>query len=154
MIGIYKITNPNGQVYIGQSTNIIARIYSHKFQSEKNTLIMRSIKKYGYENHVFEILELCKLEELYIKERNWQEFYFENSLNMIKTKPVLKVLRARQTSKNKRKEAKNKRYVLCLNTGIFYNTPKEASEAYVMSETVLRRHLHGRRLLKIPLIYV
>lgn len=30
MIGIYKITNPNGKVYIGQSIDLERRLYYYK----------------------------------------------------------------------------------------------------------------------------
>jgi excinuclease UvrABC nuclease subunit len=33
MVGIYKITNPNGKVYIGQAINIDKRIQKYKWIS-------------------------------------------------------------------------------------------------------------------------
>ena len=36
MVGIYKITNPSGKIYIGQSVNIDNRISSYKNLKCKN----------------------------------------------------------------------------------------------------------------------
>jgi len=59
VIGIYSITSPSGRVYIGQSTNIYERWFSHRKRSAKNScpVIFKSILKYGYEKHSFEILQ-------------------------------------------------------------------------------------------------
>jgi group I intron endonuclease len=62
MVGIYKITNPEGKIYIGYSREIEIRWKSYEnvnFQS--NTLLKESLKKYGYKNHLFEILEEIEL---------------------------------------------------------------------------------------------
>jgi len=69
--GIYKITNPKGKIYIGQSINIEKRWYSYKSPDLRcmGIKVYNSIKKYGIENHKMEILETCepsKLKELEI----------------------------------------------------------------------------------------
>ena len=68
MIGIYKITNPKGKIYIGQSVNIEKRWNRYKNLIPKDCigqpLIYRSLIKYGVKNHIFEIIELCNKEEL------------------------------------------------------------------------------------------
>lgn len=57
MTGIYKITTPSNYVYIGQSVNIKKRWNDHKWPTKRSvSLIGRSIKKYGYKNHSFELL--------------------------------------------------------------------------------------------------
>jgi hypothetical protein len=64
MVGIYKITNPEGKSYIGLSREIEVRWNSYKnMQFQSNTLLKESIKKYGYENHIFEIIEEVELSE-------------------------------------------------------------------------------------------
>jgi group I intron endonuclease len=78
--GIYKINNPKGSIYIGQSKNIDERISRYKkLQCCKSQhLLYRSFLKYGIENHVFEILEkgdftnneLNDLESNYIRQYN------------------------------------------------------------------------------------
>jgi len=88
-IGIYKITSPNNKIYIGQSVDIYKRWnYHKKLYSNDSPKLYYSLKKYGSENHIFEILETCKINELNIKERFWQEFFnsIEIGLNCVYTK--------------------------------------------------------------------
>ena len=63
--GIYKITNPNGKVYIGQSIDIYNRLKSYyKVRCNGQVKIYRSLIKYGVENHTFEIIKECNRHEL------------------------------------------------------------------------------------------
>lgn len=57
MIGIYKITNPKGKVYIGQSWDIKdrKRVYQ-RCECKGQQKIYNSIKKYGWKNHIHEIV--------------------------------------------------------------------------------------------------
>jgi group I intron endonuclease len=76
MIGIYKITNPNNKMYIGQSTNIFTRWKAYKkLKCKDQPSLFFSLQKYGPENHKFEILEICAPEELDIKEIYWGKYY-------------------------------------------------------------------------------
>ena len=78
--GIYKIENPNGSIYIGQSVDIHYRWYEYKSIScEGQTRLHNSLKKHGIENHKFEILEECSREMLNEREIYWIQFY--NSFN-------------------------------------------------------------------------
>lgn len=91
MIGIYKITSPTGKIYIGQSTNIKSRLTRYKnmsIKTEGQPKIWRSLKKYGSENHKFEVLHECTIELLNVLERKYQEIYdsVENGLNCVYTK--------------------------------------------------------------------
>jgi group I intron endonuclease len=89
MIGIYKITNPNNKVYIGQSVNIKERLKKYKkIQCNTQIKIFNSLNKYGVENHTFEVIEECSIELLNERERYWQDYYnvLENGLNCILTK--------------------------------------------------------------------
>lgn len=90
MIGIYKITNINGKVYVGQSVNIInrQRYYRNPNSCKNQTKLNNSINKYGWVNHVFEIIEECDIDQLNIRERYWQEYYnaIEGGLNCRLTK--------------------------------------------------------------------
>lgn len=80
MIGIYKITNPNGKVYIGQTVNFDKRMYAYKRNHCKDQpAIYNSLIKYGFENHKVDILEQCDVLELNNRERFYQDFY--NSVN-------------------------------------------------------------------------
>lgn len=70
MIGIYKITNSKGAIYIGQAVNIERRKKDYSRAGCKSQRkIYNSIKKYGWENHTFEILIECNREELNKYER-------------------------------------------------------------------------------------
>lgn len=76
MIGIYKITSPSNKIYIGQAKNINRRFYEYSILHCKNQIrLYRSLKKYGVENHIFEIVEKCLESELNERERYWQEYY-------------------------------------------------------------------------------
>lgn len=70
IIGIYKITSPTGKIYIGQSVNIHRRWKEYKYPKIEHYdyKLYNSLKKYGYENHVFEIICECTKEELNDKE--------------------------------------------------------------------------------------
>jgi len=74
--GIYKITNPKGAIYIGQSKNIEKRIvYYRNYICESQPKLYNSLKAWGFENHFIEIIEECIEEELNCRERHWQDFY-------------------------------------------------------------------------------
>lgn len=76
-IGIYKITSPSGKIYIGQSIDIENRQKMYRLMHCKyQTKIYNSIKKYGWENHFFEIIHECSQEEL-----NELEKYYINLFN-------------------------------------------------------------------------
>ena len=56
MIGIYKIINPKGKVYIGQSWDIVDRRKRYnRLACKKQVKLYNSIKKYGWNNHIFEV---------------------------------------------------------------------------------------------------
>jgi group I intron endonuclease len=72
MVSIYKITSPSGKIYIGSTINLKDRIYRYKTNRVKNQIkISRSIEKYGWENHIFEVIFKCDL-----KDRNFYENKF------------------------------------------------------------------------------
>ena len=85
--GIYKITNPEGKIYIGLSKNVILRWSHYKNGSSmgSNSLLKNSLKKYGYEKHIFEIKEYIESQSnltdqqngkiLRERERYWINFY-------------------------------------------------------------------------------
>jgi group I intron endonuclease len=90
--GIYKIENPKGSIYIGQSKNIDERLSRYKkLQCCKFQLLLyRSFLKYGIENHTFEVLEkgeftkedLNKLEKEYIVKYNSYRKLNKKGLNL------------------------------------------------------------------------
>ena len=74
IIGIYKITcTVNNKIYIGQSIDLLTRLYAHKSRLKKNkhenTYLQEEWNEYGEKNFIFEIVEECSAEELESKER-------------------------------------------------------------------------------------
>lgn len=76
IIGIYKISSPSGKIYIGQSLDINYRFTRYKrYYTSGQKKLFASLKKYGADNHIFEIIEECKIDIILIRERYWQDFY-------------------------------------------------------------------------------
>jgi len=85
--GIYKITNPKGRIYIGQSIDIQKRKNRYKNNSCKTqTRLCRSILKYGFDKHKFEIIDYCDPKDLNEREAYYIDLYQcfenENGLNL------------------------------------------------------------------------
>jgi group I intron endonuclease len=86
MIGIYKIINPKGKIYIGQSINIDRRFKEYKkLQCNQSIKLYNSLKKYSPENHIFEIIEECSVEQLSDKEEFYIK-YFNSHINGLNIK--------------------------------------------------------------------
>ena len=71
---IYKLTFPNGKMYIGQTTKTLAeRIKGHNIDSHKAKYpVHKAIKSFGIENVKSEIIEYCDTqEELDEREQYW-----------------------------------------------------------------------------------
>jgi group I intron endonuclease len=74
MIGIYKITNPKGKIYIGQTIDFDRRVYQYKMLNcKEQPKLYNSLKKYGYDNHRFELIFQCF--ECYLT--HWERYYQE-----------------------------------------------------------------------------
>lgn len=104
--GIYKIISPSGRIYIGQSVCLKSRLsyYKRKDRSKEQPRLKRSLEKYGYENHILEVVEFCDIELLNERERYWQEFYEvtgKNGLNCLLTKTSDKPLQHSEETKKK-----------------------------------------------------
>ena len=72
IIGIYKITSPSNKVYIGQSVNVKKRWCSYDERTAGPHLI-NSFNKYGFDNHIFEVIEECSIEHLNERETHWKQ---------------------------------------------------------------------------------
>lgn len=73
---VYKITNPKGKVYIGQSIQYQRRKSNYKgLNCKSQTKLYNSLKKYGYENHIFDIIEECPPDILGKREKHWKTHY-------------------------------------------------------------------------------
>ena len=86
MVGIYKITNPKGKVYIGQSINLEERKshYKNPLPYRVGPKLLNSLKKYGFENHSYHIIEYCTPLNLNSREIYWIKYYncVEDGLNI------------------------------------------------------------------------
>ena len=173
MIGIYKITNPLGEVYIGQSRNIKNRFATHKYFFNKNGSkwgkLYSSFEKYGINNHVFEIIAECIASELHSLELVYQNKYnsIENGLNSVLNKGIKgknqysinarknmsnsaigKVLSndtiERMKSIRQGKDNPNSKIILDIANGIYYETLKELAILINMQPTRLSMILNNR----------
>lgn len=77
--GIYRITNPEKQSYIGQSKDIFARWGNTIKKSSGSYLLAKSFEKFGVKNHSFDILEECKPENLHKEERKHKVSFIEKN---------------------------------------------------------------------------
>jgi group I intron endonuclease len=172
MIGIYKITNPKGESYIGQSTNIKNRFASHKYAFKKGKnkwgKLTVSFKKHGIENHSFEILETCEKHILNEKELFWQKKYdsIKNGLNCVLNKEKGKNKYSKESRLLMSKKAKikvftdthrknmsknrqgslngNSKIILDFDTGVYYTTMKEAEKVFNISHGKMSSMLNGK----------
>ena len=87
--GIYKIVNPNNNIYIGASNDILKRWnvdYKYICNVKSQKLLHSSFKKYGIKNHIFEIIEECDKKILFEREIYWINYYnsYKKGLNLTK----------------------------------------------------------------------
>ena len=76
MVTIYKITSPTGRIYIGQTTNLKLRVRDYKRNTCKlQTKLYASLRKYGFNQHKFEIIEKVELVSGNEREIHWIAFY-------------------------------------------------------------------------------
>jgi len=82
--GIYCIRNlENGKIYIGKSNDIKIRWGNHKrllkIGKHDNIYLQRAWNKYGEVNFIFEVLEICEIELLSIREIYYVALYDSNN---------------------------------------------------------------------------
>lgn len=84
--GIYKWTSPSSRIYVGQSKQLTQRKEWYNgtgINYASMPKLKRSFKKYGVENHIYEIIEYCPLDKLDEREIYWGLHYntLEEGLN-------------------------------------------------------------------------
>jgi len=114
MQGIYKITNPKGRVYIGESLDIKKRWNQYKNgHYNKQWKLSRSIEKYGWSMHEVEVIECCEISSLRERERYWQIHYnsVSNGLNLKLTGfGEIKTQDSEEVSKNRSKGQRGRKH--------------------------------------------
>lgn len=89
---IYKITSPSNKIYVGKTYNLAHRIAAHKCCVKKgsNIILHNSIRKYGWDSHVLEVIE--EVEDAFMDEREiyWiaelETYCYENPMGLNMTK--------------------------------------------------------------------
>ena len=140
---VYKITSPSGRIYIGSTKNFNVRIRYYKtVNCKQQPRLYSSLKKYGWDKHNIEIVELCDYHNLLERERYWGDFYKvlgSKGLNCIlpkgnKERAIYDEKTRRNLSKAIKKKYKetgyrgNKKEIIDLLTGIYYDSRKELCE--------------------------
>lgn len=78
---IYKITNPEGRIYVGRTLSVKRRLNSHFRPTQQlNPFLIKSIKQYGKSAHPFEVIDSFEGDERYAngKEMFWIRTYMSN----------------------------------------------------------------------------
>lgn len=101
-IGIYKIKClSNNKVYIGSSVNIENRWEFHKNELKNNIhgnhYLQKAWNKYGRDNFIFGVIELCEAGQLQEREQYWLDYFGglddSNNYNLIEPRPSGRVSR-------------------------------------------------------------
>lgn len=160
MKGIYKITNPEGKIYIGKSKNIEGRFEAYKLLNcKKQPRLFQSLAKYGWVNHSFEIIEECSLNVLTERENYYIEYFNTTDYGLnIKGQgnwaeigriyPKHAKLQKSKVMKEKWKEGSFKRkwnkQIKNIHTGEIYSTMKECCIMNKFSHTKLLKELKSQ----------
>jgi len=187
IIGIYKITNPEGLIYIGQSIDIQARKWKYMSACCKNqTKIYNSLLMYGWDAHKFEVIHECKEDELNALEAYYIEVFdsLNNGLNLTggyvfemtqshkdKISQSLKGIRHSRESYDRANAKKrgrkmssdqysrfmstvmdnkafmysNRQLVYNVETGVFYDSAKEAAMVHGYNYNTFKGRLNGSK---------
>lgn len=88
--GIYKITcRETGKIYVGGSVNMRSRFCVHKSDLKRgkhgNPHMKKMYEKYGVENFIFSVIEICEKGKIKEREQFWidklQSYKMENGFN-------------------------------------------------------------------------
>jgi group I intron endonuclease len=147
MIGIYKITNPKGKVYIGSSINIEKRIkYYNSVSCKAQAKLYNSIKKYGWKNHSFEVITECCVDDLYKLERHYGDLHnvlSSKGLNLIL--PKNGEVKVGVSDETRRKMSESKKGI---KNNFFGKTHSEIARKKIRESQIGRKHTleHKRKV--------
>lgn len=110
---IYKLTAPNGKVYIGQAKNLKKRLGQYsRYDCKRQTKLYNSLIKYEWKNFLSEVIEITIETNSDRREKFWIEYYnsVEKGLNCQyggnKTKHLSKETRQKMSNLKKGKKIK------------------------------------------------
>ena len=113
--GIYKITNPNNKSYIGKAVNLSRRKNSYRGMfCDTQPKIYNSLKKYGWEQHIFEVIEECSVDMLVEREiYHKTEFIEKYGWDMALFINIVDEIGGKFTDETKRKISQSKKGHKC-----------------------------------------
>lgn len=82
---IYKIISPNNKIYIGCTIDFKRRLSEYRrLNMVSQVKLYNSLLKYGFDNHLFEIVEECNEDVLHEREIYWIKYFncIEEGLNI------------------------------------------------------------------------
>lgn len=131
--GVYSITcKTNNRKYIGSSTRIIKRWYSHKSElkhnKHKNKLLQEDYNLYGISNFIFETIEFVTV-NLTDKERYWITELKTDVEGYNISLPKTTTEEAKHSDKTKQLLSENKLEFIKNNPIQYYNDLKAAQKA-------------------------
>lgn len=148
---VYKITSPSGSVYIGQTKNLYKRLNRYKNASCKSQIhLYNSIVKYGWINHIFEILEIdIDLVLLNDRECYYIDLYksFYNGMNMTNGGGVNHI-RSQETIEKLRISATGNRNNVGKRNALGYKHTEEAKERIRQAVKLQKNPWLGRKQTK------
>ena len=182
MKGIYKITNPKNEVYIGGSTNLKNRLNEYRCGANKTQrLIYGSIQFFGWDAHKFEVVhelpkDVCK-EVLDTYEQVYMDLYKDAGVVLLNLRSAgnrgshndesLKRMSVAHTGKIASEETRQKlsamksggkhwgaKKVIDTKTGKIYDCGKDAASAVGMVYSTLRNCLNGQKPNRTTLKYL
>lgn len=140
-IGVYKITNPNGAVYIGSTRNLQKRIRHYtSFSCKGQRKIYESMVKFGPKNHSFEIIQELPFDisktDLLNQESAYIGIYFSSGLEM------MNIDFSNDANTKVSKETKNK-----ISVSLKGFKRSEETKRKISAASSLRRHTDASKLI-------
>ncbi len=108
--GVYKITAPNGKEYVGRSKDVMKRWKSYHYENWQcsGPKLVESIKEFGVDEHIFELVEECCEGDLNNRERYYINLW-QTDINGLNSKVGNKVgFKHTETTKAAMRLAKSK----------------------------------------------
>lgn len=151
--GIYQIRNKvNNKIYIGSSFRFGNRKSQHFQNLEKNihsnTKLQNSVNKYGLENFIFELLEICSKDNLIQREQYWLDLlqpFAEKGYNILKIAKNSSGFKHSEETKRKISEIQIGKKVSQETKDLLLSYSKERKVSEETREKLRNKHL-GKKL--------